>query len=53
MLKNPKTIQRDLLAVEALNIMQHHKITSLIVADTEKRPVGIIHIHDLLKAGVV
>ncbi len=53
MSKNPKTIQRDLLAVEALNIMQHHKITSLIVADTEKRPVGIIHIHDLLKAGVV
>lgn len=53
MSKNPKSITRDLLAVEALNLMQNHQITSLVVADAEHRPVGVIHIHDLLKAGVV
>lgn len=53
MTKNPKTVTSDLLAVEALNLMQAFKITSLVVATPEHEPVGIIHIHDLLKAGVV
>ncbi|HEU5280683.1 MAG TPA: KpsF/GutQ family sugar-phosphate isomerase [Gammaproteobacteria bacterium] len=53
MSKNPKTITSDLLAAEALNIMQAFKITSLVVTTAKQEPVGIIHIHDLLKAGVV
>src|SRR5665213_2242045 len=51
MTKNPKTIGRDLLASEALEILNSSKITALIVADG-KKPVGIVHLHDLLRAGV-
>lgn len=50
---NPKTISPDLLAVEALTLMQNHHITSLIVTDADHRPLGLIHIHDILNAGVV
>jgi len=50
---SPKTIPGHLLAAEALNLMENHKITSLIVADDHKRPIGIIHIHDILRAGVI
>lgn len=53
MSKNPKTIRSDMLAAEALTLMETHKITALIVADENKRPVGVLHIHDLLQAGVV
>ena len=51
MTKNPKTIGRDLLAGEALEILNSSKITALIVTDAGK-PVGIVHLHDLLRAGV-
>jgi len=51
MTKNPKTIGRDLLAGEALEILNSSKITALIVTDANK-PVGIVHLHDLLRAGV-
>ncbi|HEV7693661.1 MAG TPA: KpsF/GutQ family sugar-phosphate isomerase [Hyphomonadaceae bacterium] len=51
MTKNPKTISRDLLASEALEILNSSKITALIVTDARK-PVGIVHLHDLLRAGV-
>jgi arabinose-5-phosphate isomerase len=51
MSKNPKTIGRDLLAGEALEILNASKITALIVTDANK-PVGIVHLHDLLRAGV-
>lgn len=53
MTKNPKVIGPDLLAVEALNLMQLFKITSLVVVSQQQAPVGLIHIHDILKAGVV
>jgi arabinose-5-phosphate isomerase len=49
---NPKTISRDLLASEALEILNSSKITALIVTDAGK-PVGIVHLHDILRAGVV
>jgi arabinose-5-phosphate isomerase len=49
---NPKVIDKDYLASFALQIMESHKITSLIVADHEKKPIGIIHLHDLLKLGL-
>jgi arabinose-5-phosphate isomerase len=51
MTKNPKTISRDLLASEALEILNSSKITALIVTDANK-PVGIVHLHDILRAGV-
>ncbi len=52
MTKNPKTISRDLLASEALEILNSSKITALIVTEADK-PVGIVHLHDILRAGVV
>jgi arabinose-5-phosphate isomerase len=51
MTENPKTIGGDLLASEALEILNASKITALIVTDA-KKPVGIVHLHDLLRAGV-
>jgi arabinose-5-phosphate isomerase len=51
MTKNPKTIRGDLLASEALEILNSSKITALIVTDAN-RPVGIVHLHDILRAGV-
>ena len=52
MSKNPKVTDKDYLASFALQIMESHKITSLIVADHEKKPIGIVHLHDLLKLGL-
>ena len=51
MTNNPKTIGRDTLAGEALELLNSSKITALIVTDADK-PVGIVHLHDLLRAGV-
>ena len=48
-----KTADKQQLAVEGLNTMQTHKITSLVVVDANDKPVGIVHMHDLLIAGVV
>jgi arabinose-5-phosphate isomerase len=52
MTKNPVVIAPDQLAAEALAIMNSKSITVLFVVD-EGRPVGILHIHDLLRAGVM
>ena len=52
MIKNPKTITKETLAAKALQIMEEHSITSLIVAN-EGKIEGIIHLHDILKAGVI
>ncbi len=49
---NPKTISGDDMATKALAYMEKYCITSLAVCDEDNVPVGIIHIHDLLKAGV-
>jgi len=51
MTRNPKVIDRDSLASEAIEILNASKITTLIVTEASK-PVGIIHLHDLLRAGV-
>jgi arabinose-5-phosphate isomerase len=51
MTRNPKTIGRDLLASEALEMLNSAKITTLIVTEARK-PVGIVHLHDFLRAGV-
>jgi arabinose-5-phosphate isomerase len=53
MTKNPKKIDGDELAAKALNLMESFAITSLIITDDNNKPVGIVHLHDILKAGVV
>lgn len=54
MSKKPKRIRRGELAARALQQMEQFSITSLFVFadDTEKVPVGVVHLHDLLKAGI-
>jgi arabinose-5-phosphate isomerase len=53
MTKNPKVANKDSLAAEAVSIMENNSITCLIVANSQAEPEGVIHLHDLLKAGVV
>lgn len=53
MTKNSITISPKLLAAEAIKVMHEHKITSLIVADDERYPLGVIYMHDLLRAGII
>jgi arabinose-5-phosphate isomerase len=53
MTRNPKKIEAEELAAKALQIMEAHAITSLVITDEKEYPVGLIHLHDLLKAGVV
>ena len=52
MTKNPKTVTKDTIASEAMKIMHDKKITNLFVIE-DKKPIGVIHIHDLLNHGVV
>jgi arabinose-5-phosphate isomerase len=52
MSKNPKVTDKDYLASFALQTMESHKITSLIVANSEKKPIGIVHLHDLVNLGL-
>lgn len=52
MSKNPKTVQANILCVEALRIMNTLKITSLFVVDGQNHPIGLLHVHPLLMAGV-
>ena len=49
---NPKKIQATELAVVALKIMEEHNITQLLVMD-EKKYLGIVHLHDILKEGII
>ena len=53
MTKSPKTINSDMLAAEALNIMETFKITALVITNHLQQPNGILHIHDILRAGVI
>jgi arabinose-5-phosphate isomerase len=53
MTRNPKVIGKDALAAEAVAVMENSSITCLLILDTGARPEGVIHLHDLLKAGVV
>ncbi len=52
MTRNPRTIAPTALASEALALLNRHAITALFVVDGEGRPLGLIHIHDCLKAGL-
>lgn len=53
MTKDCKTIDSKALAAQALHVMEEFKITGLLVTNTENKLVGVIHMHDLIKAGVV
>ena len=51
MTRNPKTISPDSLAAEAVRLMENNEISVLIAVENQK-PIGIIHIHELLRAGI-
>ena len=52
MSKNPKTIEKNELAIHALGIMRNNNITSVLVTDNGKY-AGVVHLHDLLKEGII
>ncbi len=51
--RNPKTVNQTMLAAEALGVMEQYKITALVVENDQQQPVGVIHMHDILRAGVI
>ena len=54
MTRNPATVEPRALAVQALNILEQRKITSLVVAEGEpSRAVGVVHLHDLWRTEMV
>ena len=53
MKRNPRTIRRDMLAVEALKIMETHKITSVVVAGEAGDVEGVVHLHDLWRTQMI
>jgi len=48
-----KAVHRELLAAEALKIMEDNKITALVIEDANHHPIGVLHMHDILRAGVM
>ncbi|MGE3875485.1 MAG: SIS domain-containing protein [Parvibaculaceae bacterium] len=52
MTRTPRTITPDMLASEALEHLNTAKITALFVVDDQDRPIGLVHVHDLLRQGV-
>ena len=52
MTKAPKTVRANTLATTAMAMLNDHNISALLVIDDEKRPIGVIHFHDLLRIGV-
>jgi arabinose-5-phosphate isomerase len=54
MTRNPKTIAAERLAAEAVVVMEQYPITSLFVLENDgRKPLGVIHLHDLIKSGLV
>ena len=53
MTRDFRKIEADMLASKALQIMKHNKITSLVVVNRQQQPVGLLHMHALLRAGVM
>lgn len=52
MTRNPKVLKESYLASFALQQMENYKITSLIITDDENKPIGIVHLHDLINLGL-
>ncbi|HMQ57480.1 MAG TPA: KpsF/GutQ family sugar-phosphate isomerase [Rhizobiaceae bacterium] len=53
MTRNPKTVAPDTLASAALALLNAHNISALLVLDRDRHPLGVVHFHDLLRAGVI
>ena len=53
MTPRPVTISRDVLAVEALKVMETHKITAVVVVSAEQFVDGVVHLHDLWRTQMV
>ena len=51
MTRNPKTIGADCLAAEAIRVLREHRIDELVVVDGQGKPIGLLDVQDLLKAG--
>lgn len=52
MTRSPKVINADALAAKALQLMESNQITNLVIVDSEDRVAGVLHMHDILKAGI-
>jgi arabinose-5-phosphate isomerase len=50
--RKPKTIPAAAFAVDALGLMNRFAITALFIVDKDRRPIGFLHMHDCLRAGV-
>ena len=53
MSKNPKSIQEDKMAIDAKQLMETHEITQLLVKNDNDEYAGVVHLHDLIKEGIV
>lgn len=53
MTQNPRTIQEDGLAAEALSMLSEYRITALFIVNAQNEPIGLLHVHDCLAIGVV
>jgi arabinose-5-phosphate isomerase len=53
MIRDPKTVEPHRLCEHAVHLMQEHSITALFVVDPTTRVIGIVHLHDLLRAEIV
>jgi arabinose-5-phosphate isomerase len=50
---NPKIIENNELAINAFNLMEKSNITQLMVVNNKNKYLGIIHLHDILREGIV
>ena len=50
--RNPKTIDSEAMAIDALNRMENNSITQILVIDHNKSYIGVVHLHDLIKEGI-
>jgi arabinose-5-phosphate isomerase len=53
MTSNPKTVAAELPATDALLLLEKFAITALLIVNADDKPIGILHLHDLLKAGLM
>jgi arabinose-5-phosphate isomerase len=50
---NPRTIRAERLAVEAVKLMEDHRISQILVVDEDRRLIGALNMHDLFRAKVI
>ncbi|MEA1971700.1 MAG: D-arabinose 5-phosphate isomerase, partial [Candidatus Cloacimonadota bacterium] len=53
MTKNPTSMKADNLAIDGLNLMENKKITMLPIIDENSCSIGLLHMHDLIDAGII